>query len=488
MARSRASQSQQKTLSLFDFERSDEADLAEDRVKPEGMQGGLRDVPAQTKETARASTVAAGAVATVSGLMEQVVAAQNMRVALKRVEQNKGAAGVDGMTVKQLRPWLHLHWCTLKQSLLDGTYRPQPVKRVEIPKPNGGKRSLGIPTVTDRLVQQAILQVLTPLFDPHFSPPSFGFRPGKRGHSAVRQAREYVREGYAWVVDMDLEKFFDRVNHDMLMARVARRVSDKADKRLLRLIRRFLESGVLVDGLVSASEEGTPQGGPLSPLLSNILLDDLDKELERRGHKFVRYADDCNIYVRSRRAGERVKASITAYLEGHLRLKVNEGKSAVDRPWKRKFLGFSMLTQERRIRLAAESVKRVKDVIRSLTQRSEAVSMSERLRRLNQYLGGWAGYFALAETPSVFSELDEWTRRRLRLCQRKQWKRVRTRVRELRALGLKELDVWKAAGSRKAYWRISASPPLHKAMGIAYWRNRGLVPLADRYQAIRNGW
>jgi len=475
LARSRASQSQQKTLSLFD-----EADFAEDRVKPKRTQGGLRGAPAQTKETTRASTVV-----TAGGLMEQVAAPQNMRAALKRVEQNKGAAGVDGMTVKQLRPWLHLHWRTLKQSLLDGTYRPQPVKRVEIPKSSGGIRSLGIPTVSDRLVQQAILQVLTPLFDPHFSPASFGFRPGKRGHGAVRQAREYVREGYAWVVDMDLEKFFDRVNHDMLMARVARRVSDKL---LLRLIRRFLQSGVLKDGLVSASEEGTPQGGPLSPLLSNILLDDLDKELERRGHKFVRYADDCNIYVRSKRAGERVKASITAYLEGCLRLRVNESKSAVDRPWKRKFLGFSLLTQERRIRLAAESVKRVKEVIRSLTQRSDAVSMSERLRRLSQYLGGWAGYFALAETPSVFAELDEWTRRRLRLCQWKQWKRVRTRVRELRALGLKERDVWEAAGSRKAYWRIAASPPLHKAMGLAYWRRRGLVPLADRYQAIRNGW
>jgi len=480
LARSRAAQSQQKTLSLFDIEDSDEADLVEDRVNPESRQGGLRDAPAQTKETIRASTVAS-----VSGLMEQVVAAENMRAALKRIEQNKGAAGVDGMTVKQLRPWLHSHWRTLKQSLLDEAYRPQPVKRVEIPKSSGGVRKLGIPTVTDRLVQQAILQVLTPLFDPHFSPASFGFRPGKRGHSAVRQAREYVREGYAWVVDMDLEKFFDRVNHDMLMARVARRVSDRL---LLRLIRRFLESGVLVDGLVSASEEGTPQGGPLSPLLSNILLDDLDKELERRGHKFVRYADDCNIYVRSRRAGERVKASITAYLEGCLRLRVNEGKSAVDRPWKRKFLGFSLLAQARRIRLAAESVKRVKEVIRSLTQRSDAVSMTERLRRLNQYLGGWAGYFALAETPSVFSELDEWTRRRLRLCQWKQWKRIRTRVRELRALGLKELDVWEAAGSRKAYWRIAASPPLHKAMGIAYWRTRGLIPLADRYQTIRNGW
>lgn len=469
-------------MSLFDD--IDEAGLAENRVKPDGMQGGLRDTPAQTKETARASKGSTDRVLR-SSLLEQVVAPQNMLAALKRVEQNKGVAGGDGMTVKHLRPWLHLHWRTLKQSLLDGTYRPQPVKRQKIPKPSGGERLLGIPTVIDRLIQQAVLQILTPVFDPHFSPASYGFRPGKRGHSAVRQAREYVREGYVWVVDMDLEKFFDRVNHDMLMSRVAGKVSDK---RLLRLIRRFLESGVLIDGLVTVSEEGTPQGGPLSPLLSNIVLDDLDKELERRGHKFVRYADDCNIYVRSRRAGERVKASITAYLENRLYLRVNESKSAVDRPWKRKFLGFSMLAQGRRIRLASQSVERVKEMIRSLTQRSAAVSMSERIVRLNQYLGGWMGYFALAETPSIFSKLDEWLRRRLRMCQWKQWKRPRTRVRELRALGLKELDVWEAAGSRKAYWRIAGSPPLHKALSNAYWRAQGLVPMQVRYQSIRNGW
>jgi group II intron reverse transcriptase/maturase len=418
--------------------------------------------------------------------MEQVASSQNMRDALRRVEQNKGAAGVDGMTVKQLRPYLQDAWPGIKGSLLDGSYRPQPVKRVEIPKPTGGVRLLGIPSVLDRLLQQAILQVLTPVFDPHFSAHSFGFRPGRRGHTAVRHARGYVRKGHAWVVDIDLEKFFDRVNHDMLMARVARKVSDKG---VLRLIRRFLESGVMIAGVAVASEEGTPQGGPLSPLLSNIMLDDLDKELERRGHKFVRYADDCNIYVCSRRAGERVKASVTVFLKERLRLQVNESKSAVDRPWKRKFLGLSLLsTQGRRIRLAPTSVKRVKEKIRSLTQRSAALSMSERIKQLNQYLGGWIGYFALAETPSVFEELDEWLRRRLRMCQWKQWKRTRSRVRELRALGLKELDVWEAAGSRKAYWRIAASPPLHKALGNAYWQAHGLVPLADRYLAVRKAW
>jgi RNA-directed DNA polymerase len=472
LARSRVSHRQQKTLSLFD-----EADFAEDRVKPESERGGPRDTPAQTKETIREPLV--------EDLLERAVSSQNMRVALKRVEQNKGAAGVDGMTVKDLRPFLLTQWRSIKEALLAGTYQPQPVKRVEIPKPTGGTRLLGIPSVLDRLIQQAVLQVLTPIFDPHFSPASYGFRPGKRGHDAVRAARAYVREGYAWVVDIDLEKFFDRVNHDMLMARVARRVSDKL---LLSLIRRFLESGVLIDGLVSATEEGTPQGGPLSPLLSNVVLDDLDKELERRSHKFVRYADDCNIYVRTRRSGERVKASVTAFLEDRLHLRVNEGKSAVDRPWKRKFLGFTLYLKDKRIRLADASVTRVKEKIRSLTQRSAGVGMAERLKRLNAYLGGWVGYFALAETPSIFRELDEWLRRRLRMCQWKQWKRVRTRVRELRALGLKELDVWEAAGSRKAYWRIAGSPPLHKALSNAYWQTQGLVALADRYQRVRNAW
>jgi RNA-directed DNA polymerase len=472
LARSRVSPQQQKTLSLFD-----EADLAEDRVNPESGRGGLRGTPAQTEETTREPLVC--------DLLEQAVASQNMRAALKRVEHNKGAAGSDGMTVKQLRPWLLSHWPSLKEAVLTGTYQPQPVKRVEIPKPTGGTRLLGIPPVIDRLIQQAVLQVLTPIFDPHFSASSYGFRPGKRGHDAVRAAQEYVREGYAWVVDLDLEKFFDRVNHDLLMARVARRVSDK---RVLRLTRQFLESGVLIEGLVSATDEGAPQGGPLSPLLSNIVLDDLDKELERRGHKFARYADDCNIYVGSRRGGERVKASVTAFLQDRLRLRVNENKSAVDRPWKRKFLGFTLYHVDKRIRLAEASVTKVKEKIRSLTQRSSGVSMSERIKQLNQYLGGWIGYFALSEAPSLFSELDEWLRRRLRMCQWKQWKRVRTRVRELRALGLKELDVWGAAGSRKSYWRTAGSAPLHKALSNAYWQAQGLMALADRYQTVRQAW
>lgn len=469
MRRSRKSPPRQKTLSLFD-----DADFPENRVKPEGKESGPRDIPAQSKEATREVTV--------SVLMEQVVSRGNMRAALRRVEQNKGAGGVDKMTVKQLRPHLMKHWPSLKQSLLDGTYRPSPVKRVEIPKPAGGVRLLGIPTVVDRLIQQALLQVLTSLFDPTFSDASYGFRPERRGHDAVRRARQYVRDGWGWVVDLDLEKFFDKVNHDILMSRVARRIEDKT---ILGLIRRFLVSGIMLNGVLVVSEEGTPQGGPLSPLLANILLDDLDKELEARGHRFVRYADDCNIYVRSRRAGERVRRSVTHYLKKRLKLTVNESKSAVDRPWKRKFLGFSLIPNERRIRLAPQTLKKVKDKIRSLTQRSKPWGTDERIEELNQYLGGWIGYFALAETPSVFNRLDEWIRARLRMCQWKQWKRVRTRVRELRALGLRELDVWEAAGSRKAYWRIAHSPPLHKAMGIAYWRNHGLVSLTERYQRLR---
>jgi len=443
-------------------------------VKPEGLGGGLGDAAAQDEGATRKVTV--------SDLMDQVVAHGNMQAALRRVEQNKGAAGIDGMTTKNLRSYLKTHWPTLKQSLLTGTYRPRPVRRVEIPKPGGGVRLLGIPTVVDRLLQQALLQVLTPIFDPHFSEASYGFRPERRGHDAVRQARQFARDGWDWVVDLDLEKFFDKVNHDILMSRVARRVTDKL---VLGLIRRFLTSGILLNGVVVASEEGTPQGGPLSPLLANILLDDLDKELEMRGHRFVRYADDCNIYVRSRRAGERVRRSVTKYLKQRLKLTVNESKSAVDRPWKRKFLGFSILPQkDRRIRLATQTKAKVKDKIRNLTQRSAAMSMAERVEKLNQYLGGWMGYFALAETPSVFEELDEWTRGRLRMCQWKQWKRGRTRIRELRALGLKD-DLARQAASSNRYWRIAHSTPSHMAMGIAYWQTQGLVSLTERYQRLR---
>jgi len=419
-------------------------------------------------------------------LMEQMLSRENMLQALRRVEANKGAAGIDGVTTRQLRATIVQHWEATKAQLLAGTYKPYSVRRVEIPKPDGGMRLLGIPTVMDRLIQQAILQVLTPIFDPTFSPHSYGFRPKRRGHDAVRKAQEYIREGYRYVVDIDLEKFFDRVNHDILMSRVARKVKDK---RVLKLIRAYLKAGIMAEGIRVRSEEGTPQGGPLSPLLANILLDDLDKELERRQLRFVRYADDCNIYVKTRRAGERVKRSITKYLEKKLKLKVNEAKSAVDRPWKRKFLGFSFtFHKEARIRIAPKSLKRVKDKIRSLTRGNHLTSMETIIEDLNRYLMGWMGYYALMETPSTLKALDEWIRRRLRLVLWSRWKRVRTRYRMLRALGLPERDVHKLANTRKGAWRTSKTPQMHKALGIAYWKSQGLMSLTERYFEIRQGW
>jgi group II intron reverse transcriptase/maturase len=417
--------------------------------------------------------------------MEQVLARENMLAALKRVERNGGAPGVDGVPTERLRDQVHAEWNRIRNDLLQGTYRPQPVRRVEIPKPGGGKRMLGIPTVMDRLIQQALLQVLTPIFDPTFSESSFGFRPGRRGHDAVRRARQYVEEGYGWVVDMDLEKFFDRVNHDVLMARVARRVTDK---QVLRLIRRYLQSGVMLNGVVVATEEGTPQGGPLSPLLANTLLDDLDRELEKRGHRFVRYADDANIYVRSKRAGERVLTSVRTFLQERLRLKVNEEKSAVDRPWKRKFLGFSFYKNRGiRIRLAPKSLERVKQKLRELTDRNRSHSMTQRIQTLNAYLRGWIGYYALSDAKTTFETLEGWLMRRLRACVWKQWKRVRTRLRELRALGLPEWVAREFANSRKGPWRM-AGGPMNRALGTAYWRAQGLVSLAECYQSLRQSW
>ncbi|MER3405891.1 MAG: group II intron reverse transcriptase/maturase [Chloroflexota bacterium] len=417
--------------------------------------------------------------------MEQVVARENMLAALKRVEQNRGAPGVDGIPTERLREQLRAEWPRIRTELLAGTYVPRPVRRVEIPKPGGGKRPLGIPTVMDRLIQQALLQVLTPIFDPTFSVHSFGFRPGRSAHDAVRLARQYVEEGYEWVVDMDLEKFFDRVNHDVLMARVARKVRDK---RVLRLIRRYLVAGVMVEGVVIATEEGTPQGGPLSPLLANILLDDLDKELELRGHKFVRYADDCNIYVRSQRAGERVMGSVRRFLQERLRLRVNEAKSAVDRPWRRKFLGFSLWKNRGiRIRLAPETVKRFKDRVRERTRRGRTQNMRDRIRQVNAYVRGWVGYFALAETPSIFADLAGWLRHRLRACLWKLWRRVPTRFRKLTALGLPEWVAWQYANSRRGPWRMAGGPMNH-ALGTAYWQSQGLVDLVECYRATRQAW
>ena len=449
----------------------------EERVKPSGILGEPSADPARTKAKAYEER---------RGMLEEVLSRENMLQALRRVERNRGAAGVDGMTVEEMRPYLKDHWLEIRERLLAGTYEPQPVRRVEIPKPTGGKRRLGIPTVIDRLIQQALLQVLTGRFDPGFSEHSYGFRPGRRGHDAIRTARRTIEEGYRWVVDIDLAKYFDRVNHDRLMARVAHVVKDK---RVLRLIRRYLESGVMIDGVVMETREGTPQGGPLSPLLSNIYLDELDKELEKRGHRFCRYADDCNIYVRSRRAGERVMASVRRFLTERMKLQVNEAKSAVDRPWKRKFLGFSFLPGKRiRIRLAPESVKRFKEKVRELTRRNRSQEQKERIERINSYVGGWMGYYALVETPSVMKALGQWLRRRLRACVWKQWKRVRTRYRKLRGLGLPENVVGYMANTRKGAWRIAGSPPLQQGLNNAYWRAQGLIDLQERYNSIRNTW
>ena len=380
-------------------------------------------------------------------LMEQVLEKENMKKALYRVKQNKGAPGVDGVTVENLIPYIKETWHKTKAKLLNGTYKPLPVRRFEVPKPGGGVRLLGIPTVQDRLIQQAVLQILTPLIDPTFSPFSYGFRPGRSAHQAVKQAQIYINEGYRYVVDTDLEKFFDSVNHDILMSKLAKQIKDKA---ILRLIRRYLRAGIMVNGCCFTSEEGTPQGGPLSPLLANIMLHELDEELTKRGHRFVRYADDCNVYVKSKRAGIRVMQSVTKFVEQRLKLKVNKEKSASDRPWKRKLLGFSV-TREKvcRLRLAPKTLERFKNKIRQLTRRSWGQSMATRLERLNTHLKGWIGYFHLAQTRSVIEHLDKWIRRRLRACLLKQWKRGKTKQRNLVALGLESDWAAKISWSRK---------------------------------------
>jgi len=411
--------------------------------------------------------------------MEQVLTRENILEALSRVEWNKGSHGVDGMSVSELRPHMMEHWQEIREALLAGTYEPAPVRRVEIPKPNGGKRKLGIPTVQDRFIQQALHQALTPIFDPEFSEFSYGFRPGKQAHQAVRQARSYIREGYGWVIDLDLEKFFDRVNHDKLMHLIGKK---DRDGRILHLIRRYLQAGIMENGLVTANREGTPQGGPLSPLLSNIMLDQLDNELERRGIRFVRYADDCMIFVKSRKAGMRVMESITHFIEKKLGLKVNREKTAIDRPWRRDYLGFSFTPgKDVKIRIAKKSVKKFKQRVRELTCRSKSISMGHRIEKLNQYLMGWCGYFSLAETPSVFKALDGWIRRRLRMIVWKQWKRVRTRYRNLVRLGVHPEKAYIWANTRKSYWRISNSPILHKTLGNSYWNNQGLKSLYIKY-------
>ncbi|WP_226671185.1 group II intron reverse transcriptase/maturase [Metabacillus litoralis] len=416
-------------------------------------------------------------------LMERMLSRGNLLNALKRVERNKGSHGIDNMSVKDLRKHILETWGNLRASLTEGTYQPSPVRRVEIPKPNGGVRLLGIPTVTDRFIQQAITQILTPIFDPTFSTQSYGFRPNKRGHDAVKEAKGYIEDGYRWVVDIDLEKFFDKVNHDRLIRILSNRIQDRT---LLSLIRKYLQSGIMIQGVVTQSEEGTPQGGPLSPLLSNIVLDELDKELEKRGHKFVRYADDCNIYVKSRRAGQRVMESITCFIESTLKLKVNREKTDLGRPWKRKFLGFSVTSHKKpKVRVAKESIQRIKKRIRELTSRSKPIPMNTRIERLNQYLTGWCGYFALADTPTIFKDLDQWIRRRLRMCQWKEWKKPKTKVRKLVGFGIPKEKAYEWGNSRKKYWRVAKSPILQRTLSNSYWSLKGLKSLYERYSQLR---
>ncbi|OME45355.1 MULTISPECIES: group II intron reverse transcriptase/maturase [Paenibacillus] len=418
-------------------------------------------------------------------MLEQLLSRENLLQALKRVEANKGSHGVDGMSVKSLREHIVQNWQTLRHAIEEGTYEPSPVRRVEIPKPGGGGvRLLGIPTVTDRMIQQAIAQVLTPLFDPEFSDHSYGFRPKRRGHDAVRKARTFMKEGYRFVVDLDLEKFFDRVNHDRLMMKISEKVEDK---KVLLLIRKYLQSGVMENGLVTPTTEGAPQGGPLSPLLSNIVLDELDKELEKRGHRFVRYADDCNIYVKTLRAGERVKTTVTRFIETRLKLKVNQVKSAVDRPWKRKFLGFSFsVDKEPKVRIAKQSLQRVKVRIQEISSRKRSMKMEERIKELNHYLMGWCGYFSLADTPSTFRDMDKWIRRRLRMCLWKQWKTPRTKVKRLISLGVPKDKAYEWGNTRKGYWRIAGSPILQHVLNNQYWEANGLKSVLDRYNSLRN--
>lgn len=447
------------------------------RVKPEHSHQEQSDLPAPGDSDPHPAP---------AGTWEEVFSRDNLARALRRVERNAGAPGIDGIRTDELRSWLHRHWPEVIVQLDAGTYRPQPVRRVEISKPSGGTRKLGVPTALDRMIGQAITQVLSPVFDPDFSDHSFGFRPKRSAHQAVGRARQFIQDGAAWVVDVDLDSFFDRVGHDMVMARVARRVHDR---RLLRLVRRYLEAGVMLDGVRVASDEGTPQGSPLSPLLSNVMLDDLDRELERRGHRFVRYADDAMVFVASERAGKRVMESITHYIEVTLRLRVNREKSAVGRATRRTFLGFGFFRRrdgEVAIRIDPKALARARARIRKLTARSGGTSMAHRIAAINRFTQGWAAYFHLADTPSVLNALDGWLRRRLRQVRWKEWKHAPTGRRALVALGVPFAQARAAAGSHWGPWRTAASPVLHRALSSSYWSELGLMGFLTPHARLRD--
>lgn len=419
-----------------------------------------------------------------NGLMDAVVERGNLWLAYERVVRNQGAAGVDGIGVAEFKDHLKQHWPTIKAKLLAGEYIPQPVRRVDIPKPQGGTRTLGIPTLMDRLIQQALHQVLSPIFEADFSASSYGFRPGRNAHQAVKAARQYVAEGRRIVVDMDLEKFFDRVNHDLLISMLSKKIDDG---RVLRLIRRYLEAGMMAEGIVSPRTEGTPQGGPLSPLLSNILLTELDRELERRGHAFCRYADDCNIYVRSMQAGERVMASITRFLVDTLKLTVNAAKSAVAHPWQRKFLGYSLTWHKTpRLRIAPASLKRLDDKIREVLKGARGRSLTHTIQELNPVLRGWAAYFKLTETKSALGDMDGWIRHKLRCILWRQWKRPYTRAKNLMKAGLTEERAWRSACNQRGPWWNSGASHMNQAFPKSFFDRLGLVSLLDTTRRLQS--
>jgi RNA-directed DNA polymerase len=464
----------------------DEADADRRAEMPEDS----RKVAGGTSETKERERQASAAVKEktqlgAERLLEEVLRRENMLRALGRVRSNKGAPGMDGMTAEELVSYLKTDWPRIREELLKGTYQPAPVRQVEIPKPNGdGMRPLGIPTVLDRLIQQAILQVLTPIFDPYFSNSSYGFRPGRCCQDALKAAQGYAGSGYRFVVDLDLEKFFDRVNHDVLMARVARRVKDK---RLLRLLWRYLGSGVMVGGVIQEREEGTPQGGPLSPLLSNILLDELDKELERRGHRFCRYADDCNIYVRSKAAGERVMESITRFLEKRLRLKVNREKSAVDRPWKRDFLGYAMTWHRQpQLKVSPDSIQRIRSKIRGLMRKARGCSLAKVIGELVPLLRGWSNYFRLSSVKIAFEELDGWIRRRLRCVMWRHWKKPDTRAKKLIQQGIGRETAYISAYNGRGTWWNSGASHMHAAFPAKWFIQQGLISLLSQHQRFQS--
>ena len=417
------------------------------------------------------------------GSLERILSRKNLLLAMKRVISNKGSHGVDGMTVYELKQFLQMNWIRIREDIFNNEYKPMPVRRVEILKPSGGTRLLGIPTVLDRFIQQAIAQELNLIYDENFSENSFGFRPRRAAKDAIKKAESYINEGYRWVVDIDLEKFFDKVNHDILMYKLSK---DIKDKRVLKLIRKYLQSGIMINGIVVSNEEGTPQGGPLSPLLSNIMLDELDKELEKRGHRFCRYADDCNIYVKSKRAGERVMKNITSFIEGKLKLKVNINKSAVERPWKRKFLGFTLgiMFGKAYSSISKQSLKKHKDKLREILSRSNPMTLEQRIIKLNQVNIGWINYYGIAKCKGIAVQLDKWIKLRLRMYIWKQWKKVKTRYKNLKKLGLNHYQAIKFANTRKGYWRVANSAILKTTLTNQFFNDLGLKSLTRQYIKI----